>query len=172
MAVLSKRERKDALQVPGGAGRTLAFLASLALCDSRSVFLIAVWHHQIHREHTKRVILGGWRARLRAGPSSIWAPIPQVLSRCLLLLLPAEAQVGVGLHFLTDGREGIWGPGSRLPLQPLAPGDQLQDTDPDEVNEDLPKLDEAQDGASHPEAKLPTQAGEEPDNLPWEERLG
>lgn len=123
------------------------------------LLLLLTVHHTVHREDVKGVVVGRWGARFGACHAA--AGVLAVSS------LPLEAQIRVGFHLLRYCGRSVIGPGGLGVLlpQPLAPANQVQGGDPQKVNNDLPKFNEAQNGAPHPEAELTTHAGEKPNNL-------
>jgi len=125
-------------------------------------FGVAVGTEGVERLDAQRVVVGRGGAGL--GGQRL---VPGEGTRVLVL----EAQVGVSLHQLRHGRGRVRVPRLRpLLLQAFAPADDVNDGDPQRVDDDFPELDEAQHRAPHPEPELASQARQQPDDLRGGER--
>lgn len=123
---------------------------SLSLC-------VAVGTEDVEGLDAQRVVVG------RGGAGLGGQRLVPGEGTCVLVL---EAQVGVSFHQLRHRRGCIRVPRLRpLLLQAFAPTDDINNGDPQRVNDDFPELDEAQHRAPHPEPELASQARQQPDNL-------
>lgn len=146
------RARQQQLSLRGQRARCL-----LGLC-------VAVRAQGVQRPHAQRVVVGRGGAGLRGQRLGPWAG-----DRAGLLVL--EAQVCVSLHQLGHRGRCVRVPRLRpLLLQAFAPADDVDNSDPQGVYDDFPKLYEAQHGAAHPEPELASQVRQQPDNLQVGER--